>query len=322
MAKIYPVLRMSKLKSASGVRHFVDETCRKDPEKNCKRADPTRLSDDTFSASADEVYADYLKKLPASNRKNAVYGLSFVVGASADFDKFDEFFADARNWLDKKFNSDNRCGWAIHRDEATPHMQLVYIPLLSGKLNAKHFVGGSKHVMEQFQTDFYEQVGKKYGMAKPVSKSQTKKVHQSAEQWEREKAGLIDLLDTQKKAVETHETAVSLRESAVVEKEQALAKREKNLAESEKVIQFQTKILNVVKADVAKNFPPIPNGFTVERENKLTVGMWDWLVKKYETVKGALVVALFNREIKKQEAQKKVHGLDFSDGSQRSGRSR
>lgn len=300
---------MSKLKSASGVRHFVDETCRKNPEKNCKRADPTRISDDTFSADADAVYADFLQKLPAKIRKNAVYGLSFVVGASADFARFDDFFADARKWLDARFGgASNCCGWAIHRDEATPHMQLMYIPLQAGKLNAKHFIGGSKHVMEQLQTDFYNEVGKKYGMAKPVSKSQTKKVHQSAEAWEREKAGLIDMLDTQKKVVETREKAVAEREKAVAEKEQ--------------VIQFQTKILNVVKADVNKQFPAVPNGFTIERENKLTISMWDWLVRKYETVKGALVAVLFNREIKKQEAQKKVHGLDFSDGSQRSGRSR
>lgn len=103
--------------------------------------------------------------LPAKIRKNAVVGLNFLVTTSQEFlSQEDEarYYEKARQFISKRFG--DVVGWAIHRDEKSTHMQVVTIPLVNGKLNARALIGGDKHKMQSIQTDFWEEVGKPFGL--------------------------------------------------------------------------------------------------------------------------------------------------------------
>lgn len=185
---IYPVFRCNKIKSVSAVKRVLDEQQRAEPDK-CARADPAKLGRDSFSCSAAEAFQRYQDLLPPAVRKNAVYGLNFVVSASKSFKKWKPFFADARKWLTATFGDGNCIAWAEHFDETSPHMQLLYIPLVPDKtgvpkLNARKLIGGSSQRMVQLQNDFYEKVAKKYEMEKPIPRTETHRRHDTAEQYD------------------------------------------------------------------------------------------------------------------------------------------
>ena len=64
----------------------------------------------------------------------------------------------------KRFGSANIIAATVHMDKDTPHMHLDFVPLTAdGRLSAKSVLGGRKE-MQQLQDDFFEQVGKKFGL--------------------------------------------------------------------------------------------------------------------------------------------------------------
>lgn len=61
----------------------------------------------------------------------------------------------------------------MHLDETTPHMHLNLIPITpDGRLCSKDLFDKPK--LQQLQTDFYEAVGKKYGLQRSKEGSQAK----------------------------------------------------------------------------------------------------------------------------------------------------
>lgn len=243
---IYPVFRCCKVKSTSAVKHLLNEQQRAELER-CARADSAKLGLDSFSCTAAEAFQRYQDSLPPDVRKNAVYGLNFVVSASKSFSDWKPFFEDARTWLSDNFGAGNCVAWAEHFDETSPHMQLLYIPLVPDKngipkLNARKLIGGSSQRMVQLQNDFYEKVAKKYGMDKPIPKKETHRRHDTAEQYdaelrrkekdiserekklEKEKENLIADYRTECKVAETADNA-SLPKPKTLETARAYEKR-------------------------------------------------------------------------------------------------
>ena len=69
----------------------------------------------------------------------------------------------------------------IHRDEKTPHMFAYVMPYdTKGKMNAKHFLGGSK-ILSEMQTDFHQQVSQNYGLDRGIKGSKAK--HQRVQRY-------------------------------------------------------------------------------------------------------------------------------------------
>lgn len=305
----YPIFRSNKIKSVQGVRDVLDELARK-RLADCKRADPEKVGLDTFSCSADTAFDAFLEKLPAKIRKNAVYGLTFVVGASSDFTSFDQFFEASKNWLNDTFGGSENCiAWAIHRDEATPHMQLMYIPLKDGALNAKHYIGGDKHRMEALQADFYEKVGKPFGLEKPVSKAESKKQHMTAEQWERYRQRQEARLVKRSQDLDSREDAVRSRETKVSEREQVVAHDEKKLVE-------MVTLAETCRTQVNEMFPNIPDSAECKKQKMaLTEKAWDWVVSQYREAKKMLTAVLLGRELKKKKIE--IDTRDRSDSHSR-----
>jgi hypothetical protein len=153
------------------------------------------------------------KKLPDTSkiRKNAVLGIEVLMTASPDFTgSWDEYLKAASKWAVNLFGIDNLIHGAIHMDETTPHAHFLFVPNKDGKLNANHFIGGSRDRMAELQSDFYEKVGKQFELERGQSKAETKARHTPH--------------TLSKKAIELAE-----KEKFIIEKNTALNEMKKNL---------------------------------------------------------------------------------------------
>lgn len=179
--KNYLVFRAEKIKSSSGVKSVLAEML---PEENSprtsSRADISKSMNNKNSSLASEAFEDYKKLLPEKVRKNAVYGLNFIVSTSQEFGselQEKNFYAKATNFISENFGS--VVGYSIHRDEKSTHLHVVTIPLVDGKLNARELIGGSKNRLKDIQTDFFENVGKEFGLSR--GEVESKAIHQTVE---------------------------------------------------------------------------------------------------------------------------------------------
>ena len=179
------IFRAEKHKSAIGLRNSLKHAMREQPTPN---ADPERLDDNHYftlqngdelgAKTVDEAMKAYESKLPAKVRKNAVHCLEFLVSGSPEQmakltrEQQINFFASATNYIAKKFGGmKNIIHAQIHFDETTPHLTVFAVPIdEKGALNARKFVGGSKFVLSQLQTEIAEEVGEKYGLARGIKK--------------------------------------------------------------------------------------------------------------------------------------------------------
>lgn len=75
---------------------------------------------------------------------------------------------------------DNVIATTIHRDESTPHMIAYVVPLVEGKLNAKHFLGG-REKLSDMQTDFAKSVGEPLGLVRGLEGSKAE--HQTIKKY-------------------------------------------------------------------------------------------------------------------------------------------
>lgn len=213
MADNYFIFRTAKLKTHQDVTNVLKEQHRAEDYES-HRADETQSYKNEYSAKYQRAIQTFDELLPKKRRKNAVVGLNFVVSTSQEFSsKVEEsaFYGQAINYISQNFG--RVVGWAIHRDETSTHLQCVTIPLVDGKLNARELLGGDKHRMSAIQTDFYNKVGKEFGLKRGKDVAETKAVHKTVEQKHREQ-------------------------------EKALAEREKRLSEREKELDRHESLLN------------------------------------------------------------------------------
>ena len=132
-----------------------------------------------FGKTYTEFINGRIKELGLSPRKDAVVMNSFVVGSNKTF--FDglakveqyNFFSDCYKFFTERYGEENIIAAVVHNDETTPHMHLNLMPVTSdGRLCSKQLF--DKPQLQKLQTDFYEEVGKKYGLERGKEGSQKK----------------------------------------------------------------------------------------------------------------------------------------------------
>ena len=126
-----------------------------------------------------ELINKRLKELGLKPRKDAVVINSFVVGSDkAFFDSLPKmqqysFFSDCAKFFEERYGQENVISAVVHLGETTPHMHLNLIPITpDGRLCSKDLFDKPK--LQQLQKDFYEAVGKKYGLQRGKEGSQAK----------------------------------------------------------------------------------------------------------------------------------------------------
>lgn len=175
--KSFGIMRTAKIKTLGNMGASLQHTFR---ERETPNADPDRTSDNTILVGGDnskDVLAAWKDRAPEKIRTNAVHGLEYFIGGSPEKMKAmsreeqDTYFRDALGWIENRHGKENILSAMIHRDETTPHMTVMTIPLDDrGKLNCRSFVGNKK-ALSDLQTDFAEKVSEKYGLRRGIKGS-------------------------------------------------------------------------------------------------------------------------------------------------------
>lgn len=194
------IMRIKKLHSNSNVGGAIShhlrtrETDNADPELMKKNwffpndypTDKNGNTDKTVNADLQfrkdqqqKAMAMYKKRLPEKVRKNGVRAVEFMMTVSPEVMQRKDFNATkylnaCSNWAREKFGKENVFFIAYHRDETTPHVSLLLTPIdENGKLNARKLFGG-RDKMSALQDDFYNSVGKEFGLDRGIKGSKAK----------------------------------------------------------------------------------------------------------------------------------------------------
>ena len=183
----YGILRVAKLKQVGNVGGSLGHITREIVPPN---ADPERLAENTLEGgeTTSELMKAFRERLPNKVRKNAVHALEVVVTASPEKmaemsrQEQDAFFEDSKKFIGDHFGgAKNIFASAIHRDEKTPHMHVLLVPINEqGKLSANTYMK-NRETLRKLQDDFGDKVIKSHGLKRGIRGSRTK--HISPQKW-------------------------------------------------------------------------------------------------------------------------------------------
>ena len=130
-----------------------------------------------------------IKAAGAKPRSNSVLALDTLYTASSEFfqgktnEENDKFFRDCLRFHESHFG--HIISAVVHYDETTPHLHIISVPLTKdGRLSARDVIG-NKAKMSKTQDQFFEQVGRGYGLERGIHMDgQEKKEHISAQEHE------------------------------------------------------------------------------------------------------------------------------------------
>lgn len=135
----------------------------------------------------DQAMARFRKTLPKKIGKGRVPCVELMmtvspeVMARPDF-KITSYLNDCDQWAEETFGKENVFLKIHHKDEKTPHSSIFIVPKVIKKykdghteevLAAKQWLGG-REKLSKLQDDFYEKVGKKYGLERGIKNSKAK----------------------------------------------------------------------------------------------------------------------------------------------------
>ena len=199
---MYGIMRFQKLKSTYSLRASLRHSFR---EQDTPNADQARSGTNQFVGAksvkdAMSIYQSRLDTVTGKIRKNAVYAVEYMISASPEWfvgksvQEQNRYFNNAIEWLRSQYGKENVFCYGVHRDETTPHLFAYVIPIKDNKLNAKAYIGGSKHRLEDMQTEFAKKVCEPYGLKRGQEKSKAK--HTEIRHWY---SVIRDVLDLPKK---------------------------------------------------------------------------------------------------------------------------
>jgi len=219
----YGIIRIQKHSSLGSIRRSGKH---KDREQDTPNADPLKTpqnitegaqtSDDLVHAVQARVAMATIK---AAGDYKPVLAVEYLITASPEFFKentakeVDNYFDDAKKWLEAKHGKANVVSITRHNDEKSPHLSAFVVPLVEreagtrkrsvivgkgedGKpiretreyakpaeisLSARHYFGGSKQTLSELQTDFHNKVSSHYKLERGIKGS--KAHHQTVKSW-------------------------------------------------------------------------------------------------------------------------------------------
>lgn len=183
----YAVIRMRKVKADD--KSGMDAHNRRIGEQQ-PNVDPsmTRLNHSSSSSIVDAIN----KRLPAKMRKDAVQSLEFIISASPEFferlaqgrprsgdwlrgnPEFMDWVNTSAKWMKHEFGVENVVDVTLHLDETTPHLHVVVVPIVNGRLCAKEIT--SIKDMYRWQDEYPKAVAK-FGLVRGEQRRYTKSEH-------------------------------------------------------------------------------------------------------------------------------------------------
>lgn len=152
--------------------------------------------------SVDDGMRRYRDRLPDKIRKNAVHAIDYMITTSPEAKPKENAacLREGLNWIIEKHGKENIVMASKHMDETTPHMHIVVVPIdEKGKLNARHFIGGSKHRMSELQDEFIEHLHDKgVSLDRGIKGSRAK--HRSIKEWNASRQAIENTTESKVKA--------------------------------------------------------------------------------------------------------------------------
>lgn len=156
-------------------------------------------------------------------KDDAVLITSFILGSNKEFfggispETQKQFFDDCTEFFAERYGKENVVSAVVHLDESTPHLHFNLMPVTDGRLCAKELF--DRTALRELQTDFYEVVGKKYGLKRGKEGStakhldtvafKTKKMTEAAEAKIREAEETQTAAKPVRELLESYESAKS-----------------------------------------------------------------------------------------------------------------
>lgn len=231
----------------------------------------------------------------AKARANSVLALDTLYTASSEFfqgktnGENDTFFRDCLKFHERHFG--HIISAVIHYDETTPHLHVISVPLTQdGRLSARDVIG-NKAKMSKAQDEFFEQVGKGYGLERGIHMDgQEKKKHISAQEHElREIRQKIARGQEELEAIEHSKETARTRAQKARQTATELQKQVEQLQEERAKQHNSLKMLSASKTDRQKELRGINNAIRQKQRELEAVR------KDVEEVKGYLTEGQQNR---------------------------
>lgn len=199
-----------------------------------------------------------IKAAGAKARSNSVMALDTIYTASPEFfqertnAENDKFFQDCLKFHNEHFG--HIISAVVHYDETTPHLHVISVPLTKDNRLSARDVIGNKSKMSKTQDEFFEQVGRGYGLERGIHMDgQEKKEHISAQEHELRKIKQQIAREQEKlEAIEHSEETARTRAQEYKQTAEKLQKQVEQLQE-ERVKQHNSlKMLSASKLDRQK----------------------------------------------------------------------
>lgn len=195
----FAIMRTAKLTSAGSIGGLNNHLERKMEVPN---ADQQLQGYNSRPVGSGDLWADINTRLQQAGiekvRTNGVYGVEFLltaspeafnyqktvdtsgkVGLRGNVELWKNFEARSKEWLEENFGKANLVNFTVHKDEQTPHIHAVIVPITEGKkgnkLSARDVIGGDRSRLAQLQDSFAKKM-EPLGLQRGVEKSKARHV--------------------------------------------------------------------------------------------------------------------------------------------------
>jgi len=169
----YAIIRVAKRAARPAVRSMLRHALREDPVPNAVPGapKPRPLAGSATSGEALARLSAALKAAPRL-RKDTVQAVDVLVTASREDmlswppARQDAYFAEALDLIAERYGGRaNILAAVVHRDESTPHMQVLVMPRdpATGAFRAAAMTGGPAG-LRALQDEVHDRIGKRYGL--------------------------------------------------------------------------------------------------------------------------------------------------------------
>ncbi|MDD4494662.1 MAG: MobV family relaxase [Eubacteriales bacterium] len=171
----YAILRFQKKKSGGVTASYAHNERKKEAYKSNPDIDTSRKEENYHLVLPKQTYLREAKRLIAlagcRTRKDSTVMVETLITASPEFmntlppSEQREYFQRALDFLSNKIDRNNIISATIHMDEKTPHMHLVFCPIVDGKngksLSAKAILGNQAQ-LSKWQTEYHKVMSERW----------------------------------------------------------------------------------------------------------------------------------------------------------------
>jgi len=186
---MYAILRVAKLKTMGEIGALGQHNER---TRDTPNADAERLQENVRLVGSGDWMADAQRRLDDAPmiRSDAVLGIEHVMTASRDFyaqgdeqeraARLVEWTERSMAWLRERYGDANIVAAVLHKDELTPHIQALVVPINdAGRLSAYTYTGGREKLGAM--QDSYARAMEPFGLERGVRGSVA--VHETIKEW-------------------------------------------------------------------------------------------------------------------------------------------